>query len=587
MTIGGDVLVSGGLTRPRTRRIGGGFRLAGELLSSGVGSRRRTVVVDQAGTPVDNGWLADAVHGPITWEPSTPETWSITVPLSSKADAILGAPSATEWGIEAPYREVQLWYGNRVLSWGPAVSPRVDGDQLVVAGAGAGWYLNRKIGPGARPNLLNVDDDNPLDGWWIFNTGPGFAIDPPAVGAEIEESGGIGQWSGPTMRVISTLAADPNDDLVDPVAVRFIRINAAAFAHTYTFSAWRQFQTWTRPNLRRSGLGLAILDTNWTNLYSDVRWAAWESLTEQRSDTAERAKVSIEVPASGVDLILACIVTAPRGNTFYWGFDLDCDVGLEFSDEDQADIAFKVADHCNGNQASPYTFATRHPLYPWAGADIAKSDVNVDTYCPRTGITRDRRFLFPNQTTGISALADFADLDDGLEWDHQYTSRQRTFTTHCPKLGRYRPNCPLRLTPAGSTITAAAWAMQGDQGANAIHVLTAGDSRTTATAIDTSDFADGLTLDQVLTAPVDIADIDLAAYADARRQRTRRPITLACKLPADPYWTDRGLCAGDRVPVTITRGALTIAGVMRVTRLTLTPDDQLELLLTPWPDGET
>jgi hypothetical protein len=84
--------------------------------------------------------------------------------------------------------------------------------------------------------------------------------------------------------------------------------------------------------------------------------------------------------------------------------------------------------------------------------------------------------------------------------------------------------------------------------ANAIHVLTAGESRATATAIDTSDFADGLTLDQVLTAPVDIADDDLATYAEQRRQRTRRPITLACKLPADPYWTDRGLEAGDRVP---------------------------------------
>lgn len=550
-----------------------------------MGTRRRTVVVDQAGTVVDNGWLAQAVHGPITWEPSTPENWSITVPLASKADALLGAPSATDFGIEEPFREVQLWRGNRLLTWGPAVSPRVDDDHLAVAGKGAGWYLGRKIGPGARPNLLEVDEQNPLDGWWIFNTGPGFAINPPDPGnAEIIE----GWYPGaPSMLVWSQLAADPNDDLVDPVAVRFIRINAAAFAHTYTFTAWRWFYSFDRPNLRRSGLGLAILDTDWTDLYADVRWAAWENLAEQRSDTAERARVSIEVPASGVDLILACIVTGPRAITHYYGFDLDCDVGLEFSGEDQADIAFKVADHCTGNTASPYTFATKHPLYPWAGADIGKSDVNIDTYCPRSGITRDRRWLFPNQTTGIAALADFADIPNGLEWGIAYTSTSRTFYVEHGGLGRYRANCPLRLTPAGATISAAAWAMQGDQAANAIHVLTAGESRNTATSIDTSDFADGLTLDQVLTAPVDVADHDLDDYAAARLAATRRPITLACKLPADPYWTDRGLAAGDRVPVTITHHALRVDDVFRVERLTLTADDQLELLLAPWPDGAT
>jgi len=590
MAIGGSVLVRGGIAAPRSRRIGGSVRVGGELLSRGNGTRRRTVVVHQDGTVYPQGWLADAVHGPITWQPSTEDRWSLSVPVG-QGGALFGNPNDTDdWGIEEPYREVQLWRGNRLLTWGPTIGHRVAGDVLEASGAGAGWYLGRKIGPGARPNLLDVDDADPLGGWWRFCTGYAFTTGPLVAPANVDEATAPDTgWAGATMRFTSTLAAGPAVDFIDPVAVRFIRINAAAFAHTYTFSAWRWFEDFDRPNLRKAGLGLAVLDVDWSNLYSDVRWASWENLSDQRSTTPERARVSIEVPASGVDLILACIITAPRGITHYWRPDLDCDVGLEFAGEDQADIAFKTVDHATGNAASTYTFATKHPLWPWAGGEIGKSDVNIDTHCPRTGVHRDRRFLFPSNMTGKAGVDTFRDLDDGLEWDFAYNAAAgtRTFCTHFPRLGRYRGSCPFRLTPAGATVAAVAWSIEGDQGANAIHVLTAGESRATATAIDTSDFADGLTLDQVLTAPVDIADDDLATYAEQRRQRTRRPITLACKLPADPYWTDRGLEAGDRVPVTVIHGDLRVVGVMRIERLTLTPDDHLEVLLSPWPWGAT
>ena len=548
--------------------------------------RRRTVVTHQSGTPYARGWLPDAVQASITWEPSQEERWSLRVPLD-QAHALLGVGNDTDdWGIEEPFREVQLWRGDQLLTWGPAISQRVAGDVLEVEGAGAGWYMNRKIGPGARPNLLEIDDTDPLDGWSLFTSNAGFTTGALAPDTNIDQSTApTTGWPGATMRFTSTLADGPGDDFTDPVAVRFVRINAAAYAHTVTFSAWRWFESFTRPNLRRSGLGLAILDTDWTDLYTDARWATWENLAEQRSATPERARVTIEVPASGVDLIVACIITVPRGVTHLWRTDLDWDGGLEFSGEDQADIAFKVADHCNGNAASPYTFATDHPLAPWAGGSIGKSDVNITTSSPATGVLRDRRFLFPSNTTGKAALADLADLADGLEWGVAYTSTTRTFTTYSPKIGSYRGTCPLRLTAAGATMSDVRWAVQGDQGRNVVHAITAGDSRATGSASDTSDFADGLTLDEVITAPADIDDADLADWAEQRRQAVRRPVTISCRIPADPYWTDRGLRAGDRVPVTVIRGALRSVGVMRVQRLTLTADDQVELLLVPWPGG--
>lgn len=595
MAFGGVVAVSGGFTAPVVRAVGGTVHVGGELLSKASGTRRRTVVVDQSGNVVDSGWLADADHGKVTWEPSQEDRWQLTVPLSgAKAAAILGDPTdGTDFGVEEPYREAILYRGTRALSWGPIVGQRQRGDVLEVDGYGAGWYLNRRVGPGNRPNLLDFEPTRPLDGWWRFCTGAGFTYGPMTADAKVEQSLAAGSgWSSATMRFTSTLAADPTDDLTDPVALRLVRINAAAFNHTVTFTAWRWFEDWDRPNLRKSGLGLAVLPVDWDDFYSDVRWAAYEQLSEQRSASPERARVSIEVPASGVDLVVACIVTAPRGVTHYWGFDLDWDGGVEFgAGEDQADIAYKVADHVTGNAESGYAYATQHPLMPYAGGAIGKSDVNIRPDAPRTGVERTRRFLFPSNTTGKNALADLALLDDGLEWSIGYVPEQgrRWFRTHYPKMGRYRGSCPLRLTPAGSTVSAVAWAYQGDQGANAVHVIAAGDARAMGNAIDTSDFADGLTLEQVLTAPADVAAdrLTLNPYAEARLARTRRPVTLACKLPADPYWTDRGLTVGDRVPVTVVHGDLRVVGVMRIVRLTLTPDDQLELLLSPWPGGET
>lgn len=594
MAIGGTVAVTGGLTAPVGRAIGGNVAVSGELLSKASGTRRRTVVVGQQGTVVDSGWLAEAAHGDVTWEPSQEDRWKITVPVSAKASALLGpSPTTDDYGVQVPFREVILYRGTRVLSWGPILDVRQRGDLLEVEGAGAGWYLNRRVGPGNRPNLLDFEPTRPLDGWWRFCTGAGFTFGPMTASSKVEQSLAAGAgWSSATMRFTSTLAADPTDDYTDPVALRLVRINAAAFTHTVTFTAWRWFEDWDRPNLRKSGLGLAILPVDWTDFYFDVRWAAYEPLSEQRSASPERARVSIEVPASGVDLVVACIVTAPRGVTHYWGFDLDWDGGIEFGDgEDQADIAWKVADHVTGNTESAYAYATQHPLMPYAGGSIGKSDVNIRPDTARTGVERTRRFLFPSNTTGKNALADLANLDDGLEWSIGYDVHQgrRWFRTHHPKMGRYRANCPIRRTPAGSTVSDVAWSFEGSQAASSVHVIAAGDPRAMGNAVDSSDFSDGLTVEQVATAPADVAAdrLTLNPFAEARLDRVRRPAVVTCKLPAAPYWTDRGLSVGDRVPVRIVHGDLDVDGVMRVSRLTLSADDVVSLTLVPWPGGAT
>ena len=129
------------------------------------------------------------------------------------------------------------------------------------------------------------------------------------------------------------------------------------------------------------------------------------------------------------------------------------------------------------------------------------------------------------------------------------------------------------------------WAVQGDQGRNVVHAITAGDSPRHRVGVGHVRLRGRAHPRRGDHRPADIDDADLADWAEQRRQAVRRPVTISCRIPADPYWTDRASVPVTGSPVTVIRGALRSVGVMRVQRLTLTADDQVELLLVPWPGG--
>ena len=590
--IDGTILVGGAVDPGAPVSIDGSIVLRGEVLTPATGTDRRIVLVDQAGEVLLDGFLDTAVMGEITWEPSRTTTWSATLPVGDdKLDSILGPASTGEvYGTFEPFVEAQLWRGDQLLTWGPVTSVQVSGSQVTLTGADCGFYLDRRIiGPGARPNLITYDETHPLTGWTRLVTANNFTY---------MTEWGLAYMAERTVPVdlkqrAVYMYANPGgegtvNDLIQPMLVQTVRLNAAAFPHRVTLSAQCYVHTWVSPNIRKSGLGLAILPVGWSNLYRDAVKVQWSSIDENfphgTGAGPQRVSVSIDVGVAS-EYVVAAIITCPRGETYWWDVFLDWDGGLEFSGEPQETIAFKVADHITGNASSTYTFATHHPLYPYAGEDYGKSDLNIETDCPPSLITRSRRYLFTTQQTGSAALAEFANYDDGFEYSIEYTPTSRTFTTHTPKMGVYRPRCPLRSTDTGGNILSWSWSFEGSQAANQITVRAPGESMHVGIASDVATFANGTTLEQQMQAPVDTADESLTAMAARRLVQSKRPVSLDVTVSADLL--ARGLSVGDRVPVYITQGSFSLNDTMRVVRMTLTPDDRLKLKLAPWPNGNT
>lgn len=585
--ISGTVEVSGGVTTTANPRITGTIRVHGDIIVAATGTDRRIVLVDQSGTVLPDGFLDTAVMGEVTWEPSRTTQWTATIPAADdKVDAILGAVSSYDYGIGTPFIESQLWRGDRLLTWGPITSAQMNGAALQITGGDCGWYFDKRIiGPAARPNLITWNDSSPLTGWSVlyprstFDYTTGDPADLYVSEATVNIDGK--RW----IKFLNT--TDPGDDpFVQPMAVQTVRLNAAAFSHRVTLSALYYCSSFTAPNARKSGLGLAILPVGWSNLFTDPVHVQWATVDENFSHGTgagpQRVSVSIDVGVAS-EYVVAAIITAPKGTTYVRDVDLDWDGGLEFSGEEQTDIAFKVADHISGNVGSVYTYATHHPLYPHAGADYGKSDLSIDVYGPTTGVKRSRRYLFGQQQTGSSALGEFANYDDGFEYAFAYTHNSRHLNLHYPKMGQYRPKVPLRQSAAGGNILAWSWSFEGQQAANQIAVRAAGDSRRVGTITDTSSFANSTTLEQQVQAPVDTPDDALGWMAIRQLVQSERPVSLDVTVGVDLL--DKGLWVGDRVPVYIDAADFTVNDVMRVMRLTLTPDDRLRLKLAPWSGG--
>ena len=131
------------------------------------GSRWRVVVCETDGTPLAE--LEHAVLGQVRYQLNQPETWSFTI--------LQNDPKAS-WVLDVPVREVQIWRGDQVLTWGPMGRVAVDRGQVAVTGAGALWHLTRRfVGKANRTNWVtngDFEDSSAPAGW-------GMAYNPVTV----------------------------------------------------------------------------------------------------------------------------------------------------------------------------------------------------------------------------------------------------------------------------------------------------------------------------------------------------------------------------------------------------------------------
>ncbi len=126
-----------------------------------LGEQRRTIVVDTVGNTV--GLLANAQHGPVTWQLNQPIAGAFTMQADDPEAALL---------FDEKFREVQMWIGEELLVWGPVVLMGMAGATLSFQVQGPSWYLGKRyVGPPERPNLLiNPGFETDTAGWEALQT---------------------------------------------------------------------------------------------------------------------------------------------------------------------------------------------------------------------------------------------------------------------------------------------------------------------------------------------------------------------------------------------------------------------------------
>jgi len=530
------------------------------------GTRRRTVIVDAEGNTF--GEVADAKHGPITWELNRWETASFSAPIDSPAvDRVL----------EERIREVHLWRGDQLLVFGPMVRPSATRTELVVDVVGPAWHLSRRhVGKAERTDYVKNGDFEDGRAHWspyvdavqTFHAAAGAQYVAPL--AEIVRfpvlSGARALKTGNYVEGTANGIAQQFEWTVDP--------SENPTGDLWTLSGYYYVQSFTAPSAY-SGVVLKRYSTVELEPDPFVQAAAPGALLTLQSahlrihEDTERGRwhpftIDLTVPPSGDPEIVAVVMLPPVGVVFFDRLRLTRVETTSFFATDQAEIVGELVAHAQD-------------------PDYGKSDVNLDTETPPTGVLRDLVAVHHEHPNIWRLIEDYTDLEDGLDVSVAVTPTRRILRTHFPHQGRHRPELELRLN---RNVSGFSWAFDGENAASSIIVLGTGDgsSREEASAIDPAAFAGGLTLEEVFAVPSGTRIELLDKRAAERLVIASAPELLGVKTYAnDDNVRGRNflgrLMVGDTVPVNLSRGRLEITGTYRVVRLTLNGDDTLDLVL--------
>lgn len=625
------------------------------------GKKRRTVIVDDVGGTY--GELENASHGSITWELNKWQEAAFALPLADPKSVLV---------LEERIREVQLWRGDRLLSFGPMVRPATDKANLGVSVKGPAWHLSRRhVGKANRENrLTNGSFENGLAGWSFLRGAhfldyqplePGqvtihspakagaraLAIrsdlepwyTPPAIvdapdsvhvvvtgdtlwdlassfygsglqwrriydanAALIEadaRTAGLwdprdpGHWIFPGQNL--TIPGIPSAQTVDPppdantlwgdtFAYQELEVSGGVRGLTATLTAWAYVRSdeFEDYGAHERGVLLSRLPTDYRtdNPFADAGINTWGGRRGYYSENIEVAQSTIDeehpfdrwvrheteifVPPGKTEILHARL-NAVQGLTIWDLATLTFDDAFEAFDTDQATIVADLVDHAQD-------------------AAFDKSDVNLEVEGPpKTGVKKTLVALHSEHANVWDLIEDFTTSEDGIDLSEELTPTSRKLRIHYPAQGLYKPKLALRLN---RNVEGFAWAFDGEAASSSVIVLGTGDGsdREEASAIDPTAFAGGLTLEEVFSVPPDTPIELLENIAVERLAVVSAPEVLTVTtFPHSDDLAERNLfgrlLVGDTTDVVIRRGGLSIEGIYRVVRLTLRPDDRLELVL--------
>lgn len=540
-------------------------------LRAGVASRgtdRRVVVVDNQGGVIAE--LEQADVGDLEETLNQWETTSITLPINDPKIAKL---------TDKKLREVQVWIGDRLELWGPVTRPAITDAGLSFPVNGALWHLSRRfVGSASTINrLLNSDFGADFAHWRQLQSANFLDFMPIGYGA-------VGIVTSPARKgarsIKITTVYDPSHPGYGQVSLsQEVAVAAGPAGLRATLTVWAyvpeaDFRSYG-PEKRR---GVVIYrmpsDYRTDNFFTRTGGVnSWGGARAYYTDFLEygigiigettpfdqwvKLTASVDVPPNATEIV-GVSLQGVEGINYFSKPRLSFSDGLEEVNVDQAEIVEALVAHA------------QDPAFD-------KSDVNIGTAFNPTGVVRTLVAPYAEHASIWGLIAGYTKLADGIDLSTRYTAHRRELIVHHPMRGSRRPELALQ---SGKNVATFKVVPDGEAASTSVIALGAGnaDTREQGFYFDASDYADEVTLEEVLTAPPEIEDDDLDGFARAEWDSVVDPEIVEVTTYPGTDLVFR-LELGDTLPVRLESDDVLITGDWRVVKRVRTPDDTLNLTL--------
>lgn len=485
-------------------------------------------VVQQDGTVIET--LDSAEFSSVTWELNGPGSCDFTL-HNYDPDAL---------DVDLIATEIQVWRDGSIIWWGVPVRAEASPGRVRISCRGLLWYFQRRfIGRADRTNVLSnpeFEASPDLDDWTNVGTATATADTAQRI---------LGTKA---LKLVSGTAQ------LDNYRQQTVTVTGTEIGTLYTLVGWYRVQDsgWLGEALGKRGMTISRVVGG--NIQES---SVFEVDGASPRDVWQRGEVTIWVPPNATE-DLNIRLYSPGGTIWWDALSLTAMESLFVGDPaDQTAIAEAIVEHL------------QDPAFD-------KSDLNIATSCPASGVNRYRVYQHADHHNGLRSLEEFPLLDDGFDFDIAITNTTRTFTTYYPRKG----GTPTALDFDHTDLSDWTLRFDGEDACSSITVLGDGDGpdREEGAAIDTSVFG-GVILEDVIQAPPGAAidSLDERATEALRLRKVAQVLTVT--VPAEGYV---GVVAvGDKGTPTLAQGFSTVSGDWRLVRMTLDNRDALTMELNP------
>jgi hypothetical protein len=355
----------------------------------------------------------------VKWTQNAPDEYQLHFPKGAYAMTDVGALVNSANAIT----EIQVYRNNDLLTWGPVVQLQAGGGDAAVTlhGQGADWYLKRRFIDGEITNLLtNGDFESGTSGWTSVTSG----------GGTISSDTSKYQVGTHSIKIVGATGGD--NELRQRISVP-----PNGVGNLMTLGGWFFIDTFNGPNNLFVGLYMEGFKNGVSqgNNYFPIDSATPRG---QWYKTSQFAPITMWVPPNEewqFDIRVFGI-----NGTIYWDeikfvpMYSTSTSGITHSATDQTDIANIVKLIVSAVQTNP-----------------GKSGVNIGSNTATTGITQVRAYQWVDHVQFDTAINEFIQRDDGIDYFMDYTPTTRTFTTTAGKRGVDRTGSITLKFVAGDT----------------------------------------------------------------------------------------------------------------------------------------